>query len=78
MTYKINPIIEKIQSPVTIILPDDTTREYASGAEASKDTFDKNYVISSITAEDGTVVITLSESQTAGSSWIGEEQTSFF
>lgn len=77
MTYRLNPIIEKIQSPVKLILPDRLVREYESGTAASADTFDKNYVISSITAEEGTVVITLSESQTAGSSWVGEEQTFF-
>lgn len=77
MTYKLNPIIEKIDSPVKLFLPDKSVREYESGTAACKDTFGKNYQIKSFCAEGSTVVVMLSESQTAGSSWVGEEQTFF-
>lgn len=77
MTYKLNPIIERIQSPVLIITPDGEKRSYISGTEAAADVFDRNYQIASIKAENGTVVITLSEPQVAGMNWIGEEQSLF-
>ncbi len=55
MTYKLNPIIEKMQSPVRIILPDESVREYESGADAAADTFDNHYNIQSIKS-DGNII----------------------
>ena len=57
MTYRLNPIIECILSPVTIIFPDTGQKSYGSGAEAAADTFDKQFNIRNIRAEDSTVVI---------------------
>lgn len=43
MTYKLNPIIEKIESPVKLILVGEC-REYKDGSAASNDSFDKNLI----------------------------------
>lgn len=77
MTYKLNPIIEKIISPVRIVLPDESVREYNSGADALTDTFDKNLIISSISAENASVVIKMIENNNPATTWLGEEQSFF-
>lgn len=77
MTYKINPIIEKIHSPVVLRLPDETVREYESGTASSADTFDKNYQIKSFRAEGSTVIVDLIENNNPAVNWTGEEQSFF-
>ena len=77
MTYKLNPIIEKIVSPVSIVLPGNEMREYRDGAEAAADTFKSNYQIKSISTDGGTVIIRLAEAVTPDTTWIGEEQSFF-
>ena len=77
MTYRLNPIVEKIESPVKLILPNETTREYESRAEAGIDKFDKNYQIKSIRAEGSTVVVEMDKADVPVTTWTGEEQTFF-
>ena len=77
MTYKLNSIIEKIVSPVRIVLPDKSVREYNSGADAVSDTFDKYLIISSISAENAFVVIEMIENNNPATTWLGEEQSFF-
>ena len=76
MTYKLNPIIEKVRSPVVLMLPSEQ-REYRSGTEAAADTFASNYQIKSISAEESAVVIVMVEAEVLSSTWIGEEQSFF-
>lgn len=61
MTYRLEPIIEKIVSPVVLIFPDGNKKEYKSGAKACEDTFNHKYVAESIRATDNKIDITLSE-----------------
>lgn len=78
MTYKLNPEIEKIHSPVIIALPDGTISEYDSGSEAAAAVFEKHYVVQSMTAVGDKIELQLSEIRMPDSStWIGEEQTFF-
>lgn len=77
MTYKLNPIIERIQSPVRLLLPDGERRDYGSGTATCKDTFTRNYQIKTITADKGTVVIELVEADNPATTWIGEAQSLF-
>lgn len=77
MTYKLNPIIEKVCSPVVLMLPGNETREYRDGKSACADTFNRNYQIKSISAEGSTVIIRLAEAVTPETTWIGEEQSFF-
>ena len=77
MTYKLNPEIGKIQSPVVIIFPGGERREYIDGAAVAEDVFDKGFIVESLRAVENTVEIKLTEPQTMASTWIGEEQTFF-
>lgn len=78
MTYKLNPAIGKIESPVILCLPSGERREYQNGAEVTEDVFDHKYLIESLRAVGDTVEIDLVEPKAGLSTWIGEEQTSFF
>lgn len=77
MTYKLNPSLEKIQSPVILILPDGERREYIDGAAVVEDVFDKMLLINTVRAVGNTVEIKLAEPQMAASTWTGEGQTFF-
>ena len=79
MTYKLNPAIGKIESPVILCLPSGEKREYQNGAAVVEDVFDRRFLIESLRAVGDTVEVVLSENTEMNSStWIGEEQTSFF
>ena len=79
MTYKLNPELKKIRSPVTLIFPDGTEKNFASGAEIVNAVFDKKYLISEITAEDSKIRLKLLEQQGKPAiNWCGEEAMSFF
>lgn len=64
MTYKLDPVIEKIEAPIVIIMPDGERLEYDSGEKAYLETFDKTVAIKRITAEEDKVVIELEEINT--------------
>ena len=78
MTYKLNPAIGKIESPIVLIFPGGEKRNYKNGAGGVEDVFDHKYLIESLRAVGDVVEITLTESTEMNSStWIGEEQTFF-
>ena len=68
MTYKLDPILEKIESPIVIIMPDEKTIEYESGVQVCADTFEIKLGIKRITALNGRVVIELEEISSRGDS----------
>ena len=78
MTYRLEPWIRKIDSPVIVTLPDGTQKRYISGSAAAEDIFDRHYVVEKIEALGGEIVLTLKEVEVAGSTWVGEEQQGFF
>ena len=79
MTYKMNPELRKIRSPVTLIFPDSTEKNFESGSEIVNVVFDKRYVITEITAEDSKIRLELVEQQDKPAiNWCGEETISFF
>ena len=47
MTYKLDPVVEKIKSPVVLIIGD-KKKSYESGKNAAEDVFDKRYVVESL------------------------------
>ena len=77
MTYKLEPWITRIVSPVELVIPDGTRKKYINGSAAAADIFDRHYVVEKIEALGGEIVLTLKEVEVAGSTWIGEEQTFF-
>lgn len=78
MTYKLEPWIDKINSIVTVILPDGTQKRYISGSVAAADVFDRHYVVKSLSAVGSEVLIQLEEAEVPATGWIGEEQQGFF
>lgn len=61
-----------------LIFPGGARRKYLNGAAVVDDVFDRRFLIESLWAVGDTVEIVLIEQDVVNSSWIGEEQTSFF
>lgn len=77
MTYKLNPQLRLIKAPVILVI-EGVEQSYGSGEELTTLTFDKNYIIDSISARDDKVVVTLKENDRQFNiNWIGEEEVSF-
>ena len=77
MAYKLNPQLRLIKAPVILVVEGEE-RQYSSGEELTRFTFDKNYIIDSISARDGEVVVTLKENKRNFKiKWVGEEEDSF-
>lgn len=78
MTYKLNPEVRKIISPVNLVI-DGETRHYPNGEALTELTFDKRYRIVSLSAHDGEVVLNLEENkQVNDTAWNNDKAVSFF
>ena len=77
MTYKLNPSVAKIKSPVVLCFPKGEQRRFASGLDTAEVEFDKHYVISGISADEGTILLELEEADLPRMNWAGEEATFF-
>ena len=79
MTYKLNPEVSNIKSPVILRIEggeSSTDKTYADGAELANATFEKNYVVRSLAAQGDVIVLTVSENLCINNTnWIGEEMT---
>ena len=80
MTYKLNPEIRKITSPVILTFHDGADEQRFPSGEALADAvFHKNYRIEAISARNDHVVLTVKENSAVNTmNWIGEEAVSFF
>lgn len=76
VTYKLNPELRKISSPVVLVIGADRL-EYASGNSAAAAEFDKWYLITEMKAVDSKIEISLEEQIAPVTNWNGEEQTFF-
>lgn len=77
MTYKLSPQLRLIKAPVILVV-EENERQYGSGEELTRLTFDKNYIIDSISARDSEIVVTIKVNERNFSiNWIGEEEVSF-
>ena len=63
MTYRIEPWVGTISSPIIAVLPDGENRRYENGELAAKAVFDKHYVVKELSATNGAVILHLVESQ---------------
>lgn len=78
MTYKLNPDVKKITSPVVLVV-DGVQQEYPNGMALSEVSFEKQYLVSSLSAQDGKVVISIKENmQINDTSWANGKPVSFF
>ena len=62
MTYKLDPIVEKIDCKVEVKI-DNETILFESGHELAKAVFDRRYLISSIKADNTSIEIQLEEAK---------------
>ena len=69
---------EKIISPVSVRY-DGQTKEFINGKHLAEYEFEKNYLIDSISVDNGKLIIELKENDNINTTnWVGEEQVSFF
>ena len=78
MTYKLNPEIRKILSPVVLAFPDGTKQQYENGKAVVDAVFDHKYLISTVRAVDNIIELKLVEQEAPNMNWSGESATSFF
>lgn len=73
MTYKLDAILQKIASPVTLILPDGNQLAFENGPAAFRTSFNHRYIVNEINAVGDVVTVTLREQSTPAMNWVGEE-----
>ena len=79
MTYKMNPALRKVKSPVVLVFPDGSNKSYRLGEDVVEDSFEKAYQIDTIKADGDTIQIILKEREILEiQNWNGEEAVSFF
>ena len=73
MTYKLNPELRLITSPVTLIFPGGARHEYSSGTAVAEKTFNERYRVTEIRAAGDVVEIRLEPMIAPEVNAIGEE-----
>ena len=77
MTYKLNPAIAKIASPVTLVV-DGEQMEFEDGQAAAEATFGCRHAVASIRAVGDTVEIELEQLPAVDTSWGDSASLCFF
>lgn len=77
MTYKLEPGLGRIKSPIVLIFPDGHREEYTSGSDVVEAVFEKKYQVVEIRAVENIVEIVVEEVTAPIVNWTGEEQTFF-
>ena len=80
MTYRLESIVKKIKSPVIAIFGE-TEKEYPDGAALSEESFDRYWLVESISVLNEKIVLKFRENDRVNTvEWIGEEavESSFF
>lgn len=73
MTYRLEPGLARILSPITLHFPDHTTCRFSSGEELTGTVFDKRYRVVEMRAVDNTVEIRVEEMAVPEINALGEE-----
>lgn len=73
MTYKLNPELRLITSPVMLIFPDHTTRRFSSREDVVRETFDRRWKVVDIRAAGDVIEICLEPMTVPEVNAIGEE-----
>ena len=77
MTYKLEPGLNRISSPVVLILPDGKHMKFENGKMVSQALFDRKYQAIEFKANSNDIEIVLKNVDSPSILWIGEEQTLF-
>lgn len=73
MTYKLNPELRLITSPVALIFPGGVRHQYSSGAAVAEKTFNERYRVTEIRAAGDVIEISLEPMMVPEVNAIGEE-----
>ena len=73
MTYKLNPELRLITSPVVLIFPGGARHEYSSGTAVAEKTFNERYRVTEIRAVESVIEIQLEPVMVPEVNAIGEE-----
>ena len=73
MTYKLEPGLGRITSPITLLFPDGHTASFSSGEEACRAVYDRKYRVVEMRAVENTVEIRVEEMTTPIINLVGEE-----
>ena len=73
MTYRLEPGLCRITSPVLLIFPDGTEKRYENGREVTEAVFGRRWRVADIRAVDNTVEIRVEESLAPEINAVGEE-----
>ena len=73
MTFKLEPGLARITSPIILLFPDHTTRRFSSGEDAVRETFDKRWKVTEMRARDGEIEIIVEEAVVPEINALGEE-----
>ena len=61
MTYKLEPGLARISSPIVLVMPDGERIEFENGSEIVEAVFDHRYVVGEIRAVNNEIEIILKE-----------------
>lgn len=73
MTYKLEPGLVRIMSPILLRFPDGAKKEYQSGTEMREMAFDRKYRVTEIRAAGDRIEIRVEHTTTPIINPIGEE-----
>ena len=72
MTYKLEPILDKITTPI-LLKRGDVCRQYKNGKAVTEETFGEKYEIKSIKAEGNMIIVEIQQTKL-----LNQECISFF
>ena len=73
MTFKLEPGLARITSPIILLFPDHTTRRFSSGEDVCKAVFDKRWKVTEIRATGDVVEIRVEPMKVPEVNAVGEE-----
>jgi len=73
MTFKLEPGLARITSPIILLFPDHTTRRFSSGEDAVRETFDKRWKVVETRAKGDVVEIRVEPMTVPEINALGEE-----
>lgn len=73
MTYRLEPGLSRITSPVLLIFPDGAEKRYKSGEELCSAVFDRRWKVTEIRARDDEIELLVEEMAVPEINALGEE-----
>ena len=77
MSYKLNPFLSKIESPVRLCFPNEDIIDFLNGSELAEAVFENRYVVKSLKAVGDKIEIELTKAVIPSMNAVSEEITFF-